>query len=417
MTPFLLLALAGPPADAPKPVAATREASKDQLEAHKKATPRLPLPPVTDGPFAKVNNGRYRNFYLPPGLVMAHGIGGREKDPAETLDPTFKVKLFWVASRANNCLYCLGHQEHKLLAAGVPEDGIAALDVGWELLPPAERAAVAFARRLTVEPHTVTEADVLTLAKHYTPTQVLEIVVAVAGFNSMNRWTDGLNIPADENGDFFKKGTDHDLSTFRTPTAETFRGKRSLVAVVGSDTLGPPAWPARPALEDRSAVEAAWAASRGRKPTLPLADGPGANWVRLLTTFPTSGAGRVAGQQAAAETGELPPRVKAEIAWAAARTDRAWYALDLARTRLKAVGLSDDQVFALDAGDGLPEADRAVVAFARKLTAAPATVTDADVAGLRKLFPDKQVAEIVHQVCAAAFLNRVTEVARLPLDQ
>jgi alkylhydroperoxidase family enzyme len=75
-------------------------------------------------------------------------------------------------------------------------------------------------------------------------------------------------------------------------------------------------------------------------------------------------------------------------------------------------------VFALD-GDGqsLPEAERAAVAFARKLTAAPATVTDADVEGLRKLFTDKQVAEIVHQVCTAAFFDRLTESANLPLDR
>ena len=81
-------------------------------------------------------------------------------------------------------------------------------------------------------------------------------------------------------------------------------------------------------------------------------------------------------------------------------------------------GTLETGTVALD-GDNkdLPEKERLAVAFARKLTDAPATVTDADVEGLRKVFEDKLVAEIVHHVCNAAFLNRVTEAAKLPLDK
>ena len=57
-----------------------------------------------------------------------------------------------------------------------------------------------------------------------------------------------------------------------------------------------------------------------------------------------------------------------------------------------------------------------MLAFARKLAAAPATVTDADVEALRKLHNDFEVAEVVHHVCQAAFFDRVTEAARLPLE-
>lgn len=262
------------------------------------------------------------------------------------------------------------------------------------------------------------------MAAHYTPTQVLEVVVAVAGYNSTTRWTDGLNIPAEENANFFRKAEagnkQPDLRTFRTPTSERFAGLVSRVAPLPAKSrkASQPAWPARPALEDRGAVEAALKAAADRQPVLPLADVAGPNWVKLLNTFPKAGASRVAAHKAAAEQGTLSPRVKAEIAWAAARTDRAWYAVAVARDRLKAVGFTDDQVFALDADPAsLPESERAAIAFARKLTAAPATVTDGDVEGLRRLFSDKQVAEIVHQVCTAAFFDRVTEAARLPLDK
>lgn len=302
------------------------------------------------------------------------------------------------------------------------DDEIAELDGDWSGAKPAERAAYAFTRKLTFEPHKLTQQDIGELKKHYTPTQVLEIVVTVAGYNSINRWTDALNIPAEEDGNFFREtgGKKVDLSTFRTPTSSKYADLVSRIAPLPAQckTASLPAWPDRPALEDRATVEAKWRAAATRKPTLPLADGPGANWERLLATFPKAGTSRADGVRAAAEKGALPPRVRTEIAWAAARTDRAWYALAVARDRLKALGFTDDQVFALDGdGRGLPEAERTAVAFARKLTAAPATVTDADVEGLRKRFTDKQVAEIVHQVCTAALFDRVTEAANLPLDK
>lgn len=431
MTPALLalaLAAGDPPAAQPKPVAATRAEEKELLEAHKKATPRLPMPPaVEDGPFSKVNNGRFRQFYLPKEFLFG-GLGGREKDPAETVDPTFKVKLFWVTSRANNCYYCLGHQEHKLLAAGVSDDGIAALDSDWSGFTPAERAALAFTKTLTYRPHELTANDVAELTRHYTPAQALEIIVAVAGFNSMNRWTDGLNIPGEENGDFFKKGGTADLSTFKTPTSARYADARSLVAALPADATKAcaPSWPDRPALEPRAVVEEKLQAARARTPALPLAEvpadwtapKPAPNWVRLLATFPKAGKQRADGVMAVAEKGSLSPRLRAAVAWAAAREDRAWYALAVARDRLKAVGMTDDQIFALDTGAAdLPPAERQAVAFARKLAVSSALVTDADVAALRGPFTDKQVAELTHLVCTAALFDRLTEAAKLPLDR
>ena len=45
------------------------------------------------------------------------------------------------------------------------------------------------------------------------------------------------------------------------------------------------------------------------------------------------------------------------------------------------------------------------------------SVTDDDFAGLRKSFSDVQVAEVVHRICEAAFFDRVTEAAQLPLEK
>jgi alkylhydroperoxidase family enzyme len=425
MTPLALTLLltAGPGADptppeTSKPVGLTRDAEKALLEKHKKAKPRLPMPPADpDNPLARVNNGAFRAYYLPAELRDS-GFA-READPTMTLDNTFKVKLFWIASRANNCYYCLGHQEYKLLGAGVSDDDIAALDGEWPAAPSKERAAYAFAKKLTHTPHLVTAADVEALKKHYTAAQVAEILVTVAGYNATNRWTDGLNIPAEYDGARFKKaGVKADFATFKTPTSAAYAGQTTAVA--------PVKLPARPPLEARDKVEALWAEKRTA--VLPLADekavaavwsgDPAPNWVALLATFPKAMKGRVTGLKAGADKGNLSAKLKAEIAWVAARHDRAWYALVAARDRLAAAGVSADDVWKLD-GDRkhLPEGEQAALALAETLTVAPWKVTDEMVERCRKSFKDAEVAEIVHHACNAAFFDRVTEVARLPFDK
>lgn len=422
MTPLIvsvLLFLPGAePPESSKPVGLTRDQEKDLLEKHKKAKPRLPMP-VADpnNPQTGVNNGWFRSYYLPADLRDS-GFS-REPDPAMTLDNTFKVKLFWITSRANNCYYCLGHQEYKLLGAGVSDDDIAALDGDWLAAPEKDRVAFAFTKKLTHTPHLVTAADVDALKKHYTPTQVAEILVTVAGYNSTNRWTDGLNIPAEDHGDRFKKeGVKADFSTFKTPTSDKF--------VKQTTTVAPVKLAVRPPLEARDKVEAIW--KEKREAVLPLADakttadvwgGDGApGWASLLATFPKSMKGRVSGLRNAMEKGNVSAKLKAEIAWVAARQDRAWYALAVARDRLKKAGVSEDDIWKLE-GDRkhLTEGERAALELTETLTAAPWKVTDEMVERCRKQFKDTEVAEIFYHACNAAFFDRVTEVARLPIGQ
>jgi len=404
------------PAESSKPVGLTRDAEKELLEKHKVAKPRLPMPPADPAnPQSRVNNGAFRAHYLPAELRDS-GFA-REPDPAMTLDNTFKVKLFWITSRANNCYYCLAHQEYKLLGAGVTDDDIAALDGNWVAATEKERAAYAFTKKLTHAPHLITKDDVEALKKHYTPAQLTEILVTVAGYNSTNRWTDGLNIPGETDGGRFKKeGVKADFSTFKTPTSEKYAKQQTLV--------GPVKLEARGALEARDVVEARW--KDKREALLPLADaktvgdvwtGDAPNWVALLANF-KSMKGRIGGLKNAAEKGALPAKLKGQIAWVAARQDRAWYALAVARKQLLAAGVSEDDIWKLD-GDRkhLTEGEQAALALAETLAVAPWKVTDEMVERCRKSYKDAEVAEIVYRACNAAFFDRVTETARLPLDK
>lgn len=429
------------PSTAPA-VPVTRQDVKAMLEAWKKVTPRLPLPPLSEeekkqqGDRPVVNNGRMHQLYLAPEL--RGGGWSRDPDPAMSLDNTFKTQLFWIVSRANNCRYCLGHQEIKLAVAGQSDDEIAALDGDWSEFSEAERAAFRFTRRLAHEPHLVTAADLERLRPHYKDLQQLEIILSVAGFAAMNRWTETLAIPGEEDGSGLMRATGKpkaEYKTFLRPTSDKYRGLVSKVAPLGDAStkagICRPVPAERPALEDRSEVEAALAACRKRTPRLPLVEedkarallpadpsrGPLPHWVRLLANFPKAGVARINTLSAAAEKGKLDARLKAQIAWIAARQDRAWYAVGHAKRRLQSLGFSDDAIYALDGSwDSHPAAERAVFNLTRKVTTAPMAIEDADVAAVRRHLSDGETAEVIYQITQAAFFDRLTEASGLQLE-
>lgn len=418
-------------------VAPTRPEMKRRIEALKDRQSRLLLPPPTAEDIASgrmlVNNGRLRALYLPPSWqnFLVPGWGSSSARPRPQPQSTaallnamqaapdygFKTRLFWVVSRGNDCQYCLGHQELKLKRVGMTDDQIAALDCKWEVFPKNEQAALTFTHKLTMSPHTVNEKDIAKLKEHYNDRDVIDIVYTVARYNSVNRWTASTGIPQDQSFG----GEDH--SQLNTPTSAEFSNVPSKVAPVNV--------PARPDWEPMDAVVAAWTAARTRRPVVELpsmdtarsalaGDTPGVTppvWVQAVAELPVVlDAWRQ--RQAMARDGKTEALLRAMIAWVSARENRAWYAAKHAQTRFVAIG-GDEAALATFAAleksatqPGHAEALR----FARKLTSAPHTIVDADVARLKEHFSDYETAEIIHLTCDANAFDRYTEALRLPLE-
>jgi alkylhydroperoxidase family enzyme len=312
------------------------------------------------------------------------------------------------------------------------------LDGDWSEFTDAQRAAFRFTRRLAYEPHLICAADLERLRPHYNDVQQLEIILSVAGFAAMNRWTETLAIPAEMEGSGLMRATGKpkmEYKTFLRPTSDKYKDLASKVAPI--DGVSPkggvcrPAPADRPALESRAEVEVALAACRKRTPRLPLVEeekarvllppdwskDPLPQWVRLLANFPKAGVARINTLRAAAEKGKLDARLKAQIAWIAARHDRAWYAVGHAKRRLEELGFSDDAIYALDGPwDAYPAAERAVFNLARKVTTAPMTIEDEDVAAVRKHLSDMETAEVIYQITQAAFFDRLTEASGLQME-
>lgn len=457
----------------PRPVPLTRPEMKQLLEDMKGRKPRIPLPELTEDEKAQLGErgggyeGRIRQLYMPAGEGRG-GFGGggrggaggaaggaagnarpaggdftRNSDPNMTLDYPFKTMLFWIVSRTNNCQYCLGHQEQKLAAAGLTELQIAALDFDWEQYTPAQRAAFAYARKLTYEPQKIETGDIDGLRKHYTDLQILEMTISIAGNNSLNRWKEGAGVPQSQSGgNFFRRGDNPlpadrplPIESFLTPTPEQFQKTVTRVAPLQVDAkTGTPtrlAVSSRPALESRAEVEEALEVCRRRAPRLPLfsvgearaavgdawPEGPVPQWVRLLANFPTEAKNRIQTMRSAEEKGDLKPVLKAQVSWIIARQDRAWYATGLAQARLRELGQTDDQIYSLDGNwAGFTPVERALFTIARKLAVTPVVLTDDDVTEGLKLTGPREVVQLISYVTGRAWFDRVTEAAGLQLE-
>ncbi len=292
--------------DVPRPIPVTRPEMKQLLEDMKQRTPRIPLPELTEadkeklGERANQYETRLRYHYLPGGQTSLNarpgtgggfgGFGGfgfsREADPKMSLDYAFKTELFWIVSRTNNCQYCLGHQESKLLAAGLSEDRIAALDGNWIDFAPKEQIAYAFARKITLEPHLIGDADIERLRKHFTDLQILEMTLSVAGNNAINRWKEGAGIPQSHDGGNFSSGRTRPgeaapattekpaPQTYLTATSPKFEKTVSKVAAITFDPKTGEVTRStvfkRAPLEARADAEKALAACATRTPRLLL---------------------------------------------------------------------------------------------------------------------------------------------------
>jgi hypothetical protein len=280
------------------------------------------------------------------------------------------------------------------------------------------------------------------LRKHYKELQILEMILSMAGNNSINRWKEGVGVPQSANGGGFGRKTDgpppkeRKEHSYLTPTSDAFKDKFTKVAPFRPDEKADGTRRAtvceRPALESRSEVEKLLSAARQRTPRLPLVDeykvkqlvpesfakDQVPQWARLLANFPQSAKNRITAIDNADRKGDLKPQLKAQIAWIIARQDRAWYAVGEAKRRLKDLGWSDEQIYRLD-GDwsDFTAAERSLLTLARKLAASPIVLTDAEVARALKETSPRDVVQVISYTTHRASFDRITEACGLQAEK
>lgn len=453
--------------DAPRATPLTRDAMKQYLEDLKDRKPRIPLPPLTEedvkkgaeDPRAIGYESRIRSLYIGEASVGSYlAFGGPPasaandsansirralgpSDPNISLDYGFKVRLFWLAARANNCQYCLGHQESKLLVAGMSEDEIAALDSDWEYFPEQERVAFALAKTLTGQPHLVDDDLINACKKHYSDKQLVEMLGAIAGYNAINRWKEGAGVPQSHNGGNFGGSSaskvaaaDLDVHTYLTPTSDKFRKRISQVVAIDAAPVGNLAATVlkRPPLESGAALQQKLDDVSMRTPRIALVDdettrsafgelvpsGQVPSWMKLVAHFPVAGKRFVESMLSIKQSSDLSPALQAEIDWVVARQDRAWYAAKLAKGEMVKAGCSVELMEALDREafptNAISDRDRALLVVAKNLAGSPIVLTDSQVEKAVQLAGPRAVTQVIHYTAYRAAFNRLTEAALLP---
>jgi hypothetical protein len=114
----------------------------------------------------------------------------------------------------------------------------------------------------------------------------------------------------------------------------------------------------------------------------------------------------------------LPPVLRGEVRWTAAHADRCAYAEAYALADLRRAGVDEDGIRALtEDQDSLPADEQAALSFARKLTLAASTVTDAEVSRLMERYGQQQVVALVQLVAHANFQDRLLLALDVPVEQ
>ena len=133
-----------------------------------------------------------------PKLVQAFAqLNAAVMDPAGEVDLGFRRLIGHVVSKVAGCLYC---QAHTLLGAhnfGVSEEKLAAV---WTyasspLYSLRERLALDFALAAASQPNAVTDAQFTGLQKHWSDSEIVEILGVIAMFAFLNRWNDTMATP------------------------------------------------------------------------------------------------------------------------------------------------------------------------------------------------------------------------------
>lgn len=415
------------PINQPRPTPLTRPEMKQMLEDMKARKERIPVEQsagatyearLTEQYLPKTGGARsYLNFSGSPARAATSNPPriAQEPDPALTLDYAFKTRLFWIASRVNNCQYCLGHQESKLLATGMTDDQIAALDNDWSSSPANEQAAFALARKLTLEPYRLTDADIAACRAHYNDVQILEIILSVAGNNAINRWKEGIGTPQSSGGGNFggSSGEHHSYLTDTNPALIKLKSKITPNTDANGNQLFVTTKSARTAAMSREALAEGLAAQAKRQPRLPLASeektraafgdlvpaGEVPKWMRLLANFPIAGKRQVASFVALERDLDLDAATRAALAHTIARQNGAWYSLAI---------IGDAPLHQ----SSTPKL-QSLLTVAEHLSASPVVLTDAEVAASLKHWSPREVTQAIHYTAMRSLFDRMTEAAGL----
>lgn len=191
---------------------------QDKLEGQRDRKPRVSIPTwdefraaLPEGVYPRSRPLRIRWSLLVSGRQPKLGPAWiqclRVFEEEAKQDRVFEESLFWVVTRNLRCFYCMGHCEMLLGVEGLDAKAIAdrtarLAGADWSSFPAPERAAFAFAGKLTRTPWEVRESDVRTLVDLFGRERALDVIWWSARCQFMTKVSDAFQLPLERDNVF-----------------------------------------------------------------------------------------------------------------------------------------------------------------------------------------------------------------------
>jgi AhpD family alkylhydroperoxidase len=133
-----------------------------------------------------------------PDLQAAWREFGFQNRATWTIDRNIQLQISFAVSMVNGCRYCTLHQVQGLRRLNVDPKKLLAMKKDDSALTPRELTAVEFARKSTRQPNSITDEDFAKLKKEFGEQGAVEVVLQTGAFAFMNRFTDGLRLPSED---------------------------------------------------------------------------------------------------------------------------------------------------------------------------------------------------------------------------
>lgn len=189
------------PAKLPAFAAAPARVSLISDEEMKATAVAVAAAKAAESPTANWNIGianSQRAMMHAPAMYAAWREFGAAAGDYAAVSREIKLQVSFAVSTANGCRYCTLHQVLGLRRLGVDPSKLMAMQKDDSALTPQELAAVTFARKLTAEPSGTTDQDFDQIRKVFNQQGAIEVLMQTCNFAFMNRFTDGLRLPSED---------------------------------------------------------------------------------------------------------------------------------------------------------------------------------------------------------------------------
>ena len=357
------------------------------------------------------------------------------------VDPQLRAAMRWVAAHANRCEYAQHYAAFDAQQAGVSDElveDLAQADFGdWSA---AERAALHFARTMSVDSDAVTDAEFAKLVEHFGDRQAASMVLLMAYANFQDRLLLCLAAPMEEDGPL--------------PPVNV-RFSRDALTTRATASQQPPSSPigAAPPAEGIVAADEDWSAvsyddlqlrleQQRSKPTrLPVPDwedfasilpeglfrGPSdIVWYRIVFGYAPELAipYELFMRTAGAETSPQWDRVfGSSLFWVVTRAVECPYCMGHCEMNWEVAGLTREQIAEtsrLLSGDdwsAFPPEQQRAFAFARKLSRTPWEIASPDVAALQQDFGPERALFVALHASRYHYMTRISNGFQLTLER